>query len=515
MNDSAGVSQSGTDRPAAASNDALRPTRTQFFVVLASYFALHLVTRTLVSEVAGIDEGNQLVAGQKWSWGYGPQPPLYTWLMMLFVRGFGHSEFSLTLLRELMLLGIYVLTYFNARTLTRSHVCGIAAAIALQFSPTIVWESQRELTHSILASLLTLATLLAFLRAGPRGWRAHVALGVFGGLSILAKYNGVIFYAGLLIAAATLPNIRSRIFDRRMAAAAGISVLLVLPHLCWDLTHWDLASASLYKFGADTDLPWGPGVLKGLMAWCNTFIQHVVAVPLVMAIIFAAPLFRGNALRFHSDEERALWRTFLVIFTVVVISVLCFEITSFKERWLQPLFVSVPILLVAVLRDNLNGARLKAMLWLGAVIGVIVEAVAPGRVLLTEQLHKREILNAPFRRLAPDLARWVRESDFVVSPDDWLAGNLRLWFPDKLVVSPELMSFYAPSGRRCLMVWEVNRQTDPPPAVLRFATSFTGAPFHGTPAYVEECWKYHQRKELRFGVIELEKAPPALVADHS
>src|SRR2546425_11911640 len=77
--------------------------RKQFSVILLTYFSLHLITRTLVSETVGIDEADQLVLGQKWSWGYGPQPPLYTWLLMLFIKFFGPSVFSLTLLREALL----------------------------------------------------------------------------------------------------------------------------------------------------------------------------------------------------------------------------------------------------------------------------------------------------------------------------------------------------------------------------------------------------------------------------
>src|SRR4051812_44361376 len=104
------------------------PTAGQFLFLLAAYFGLQVIARSFISEAVGIDEADQLVRGQSWSWGYGPQAPLYTWLMTLFLKTFGSSIFSLTLLRELMLFGIYVLTYLNGRTLTRSHLCGVVAA---------------------------------------------------------------------------------------------------------------------------------------------------------------------------------------------------------------------------------------------------------------------------------------------------------------------------------------------------------------------------------------------------
>src|SRR5882757_1620613 len=109
------TSTSPTISAGALDEPSFLPTERQFFGFILLYFALLLVFRTLISETAGIDEADQLVVGQKLSWGYGPHAPLYTWLMILFLRVFGPSEFSLTLLRELLLFGIYVLTYFNAR----------------------------------------------------------------------------------------------------------------------------------------------------------------------------------------------------------------------------------------------------------------------------------------------------------------------------------------------------------------------------------------------------------------
>jgi hypothetical protein len=197
---------------------------------------------------------------------------------------------------------------------------------------------------------------------------------------------------------------------------------------------------------------------------------------------------------------------------IAVLSVLCLKVTSFKDRWLQPVFVSLPILLVAVWRDSLDRTRLRAMLWLGALIGLVVLALAPGRVLLTERLNKREILNAPFRRLAPDLAPLMERADFVVSSDRWLAGNLHLWFPEKLVISPDLMTFYNPRGRHCLVVWEVNPRSGPgpPPALREFARSFSGGELQGEPTYVEEIWKYHKSRQIRLGALMTVLRPEAL-----
>src|SRR5882724_10514380 len=121
--------------------------------LFVSYFLGQAISRGLISETLGMDEAQEVLLAQKWSWGYGPQPPLYTWLVMVFAKVFGLSSFTMALLKNVLLFGIYLLTYFTARRITLSHLAAVAAAVALQFMPSIAYEAHRELTHSILASL--------------------------------------------------------------------------------------------------------------------------------------------------------------------------------------------------------------------------------------------------------------------------------------------------------------------------------------------------------------------------
>jgi hypothetical protein len=54
---------------------ALPITLPQFFWFVAGCCALHVFLRRLVTETAGIDDVDQVLRAQLWSWGYGPQPP--------------------------------------------------------------------------------------------------------------------------------------------------------------------------------------------------------------------------------------------------------------------------------------------------------------------------------------------------------------------------------------------------------------------------------------------------------
>jgi 4-amino-4-deoxy-L-arabinose transferase-like glycosyltransferase len=486
-------------------NARLLPTRSQFILLVAAYLGLQVAARTFISDATGIDEAHQLVIGQSLKWGYGPHPPLYTWLMILFLKVFGSSTFSLNLLRELLLLGIYVLAYANARWLTRSHACGIIAAVALQFHPTIVWESQRELTNSIVASLMVLATFYAFLRLRPDRWAAWLAFGVCAGLTVLSKYNAAIFSAALVVAAAWLPEFRPLVLNRRMAVAGVLALAVIAPNLLWVATHRDLAFGLVYKFGIHESMSWLKAVEVGLFNWIKNLAAHIAPVVLVFAVVFWRPFFVERSLRLQTPQERLLWRTFLSVSVVPILAVLILKVTDFQDRWLQPLYVGIPVLLVCAVRERLNQERLTALLILGAVVTLIGGAAVSGRLYFTEQRGRRDVLNAPLRDLSVDLKARAEGADFIVTDGYWLAGNLRLRFPHKHVFCPDLAPPDTSAGKRCLVVWDSARKPEPPVALVDFAREFAGEQGQPPPVYVEQRWKYHSAKMMRLGSWVLEK----------
>ncbi len=495
------------------------PSLKQFLGLLLVYFGLHLIFRTLISETAGIDEAHQLVLGQEFKWGYGPHAPLYTWLMMLFLHVFGRSEFSLTLFREVLLFSTYTLTYFNARELTRSHACGILAALALQFHPSLVWESQRELTNSIVASTVVLATLLSFLRLRPDRWGAWIAFGFFGGLTALSKYNAAIFYGAMLIAAVSITELRRRVFNRRLTVAVLVSLAVVTPNALWAYAHRDLTLSLTYKFGIHESMPWFQSVRIGVVNWLVAVGAHVAPVIAILAAVCWRPGFIRRCPKLHSDDEKFLWRTLVIVFGIGIVVVL-FKVTEFKDRWLQPLFVATPVLIVVAFRDALNQVRLKLLVSLAAIVACVVVLLAPGRLYLTEwRTAKRgahDVLNAPFRKFAADVKTPAKNCDYILTSTYWLGGNLRLWFPDKHIFTPDL-DLAPPDinypGQKCLMVWDADRRLEPPDELKKFAKAFAGDYDKLTPTFIEEKWKYHKRKMMRLGVMVLTREIPAKGAE--
>src|SRR6185369_2067422 len=94
-----------------------------------------------------------------------------------------------------------MLTFASARKLTRWEPAAVAAALSLFLLPSFAWESQRDLTHSVLASTCAVATLFCLVELlSTRQLKWYLGFGLCGGLGILSKYNYALWFVGLLMA---------------------------------------------------------------------------------------------------------------------------------------------------------------------------------------------------------------------------------------------------------------------------------------------------------------------------
>lgn len=462
---------------------------------LSIYFTMHVLLRCWVSEAAGIDEVDQILRAQIWSWGYGPQPPLYTWLMRLFLGLFGYNIFAVTLLRESLLLASSVLAYATTRRLTRSHLCGLTATAALQLLPSFSWESHRELTNTILASTLVLGSLYCFLRLQDGTPVAYALFGLTCGLGTLSKLNFLIVCVALVAAALSTKAFRPLVLDRRMFLTVFLAVTISTPYALWAWRHPDLAFSSVYKLKIAEGQPWSAAVCLGLKNWGLVAVAHVA--PLLG--VFLVLCWPARRWIFHSEEEHLLWRLLLWILALVTASIFLFRVTGFRDRYVQPLFVWLPVLLVPVALPQILVGRWKALLGMGSAIAALVLVLAPGRLLLTERLQKNELLNTPFQAFADDLRPLMGQATCIIAENHALGGNLRLWFPDKLVVDAEVAPLFSPDRENFLLVWDATQHPQPPQGLLDLATSLGAAGPAGQVCTFDERLKYHHVRSMQLG----------------
>ncbi len=409
---------------------ALQRPAFAFPAALALYFLLHLLIRIGLSDSLELDEAEAVFHSQRLALGYGSQPPLYNWLQWLFVSAFGLELFSLALLKNLLLLATYLCTWFLARPLIGVHAA-TAASMSLILFPQIGWESQRDLTHSVLVTCLASATLWCYFALLRKPVRSRFAmLGLLVGLGLMAKYSFAIFAGGLAASSYLVKEHRAIVWNRRLLLGIAVAMAVVLPHGLWLLQHFETAAAgTLQKMAEGTrDDGYLHNVLRGAVSLSLATLAFAWLVALVYALA-SRPWWRQVAFRPRTPQARfflCLYASFLALLLVVVLTG---EVGKVKDRWLQPLLFSLPVALF-VLTPEFPARPLLARIGKAcAAMALAILLLIPLRVLVGPMLGKHVRQHLPFPELAAELAQRFPQVRTVVADGTLLAGNLHFQHP--------------------------------------------------------------------------------------
>ena len=488
------------------------PDRTSFFtgrtlfVGLLAYFAVQVVLRVACSTSVDLDESEQAVLCQKFCWGYGSDPPLYTWIQMPFFRVFGHSVFALSLLKNLLLLSTYWLTYVTARLVTRNTLTAFAAAISLFYLPGVAWESQRDLTHSIFAATFSLATLFCFLRlhqARRTGW--YLLLGCCAGGGLLAKYNYAFWLLGLVVAGFSLRELRPTLLDKRIWLTLGLTLVIFAPNAVWMLSHRQLALLTSSKFNVNESLRWIDVTLLGIRNFTVAVASFSLPLVIIYWLIFRWKSSAQNQSQAgNPDYLRLLVRAWLVIAITLLALVLLARATGFKDRWFQPILTPLPIAAAALVQSRITRRRVRWMAGLSGAVMLAIVVIMPGRLLVAERLRREEPLTRPYAALAAQIQAVLPAQALVVCDTRLLAGNLRLDLHDALVLPPELTTLMKSGQQHCLLIWDATRAPELPVELQTWAAQFApDSPTNGPPQFFSATYRYHKTKQYRLGLLQL------------
>ncbi len=320
---------------------------------ILSYFTAQFLIRVGFSANLEIDE-SQFVGQTHLALGYGDShPPLYNWLITgaLALTG-GYWPAAVALVKNLLLAGTYLLAFDTASKVTGRALTGLIVAASFLLLPQIVWKSQITLAHSILVMFAVVASLHAVVCIVRRGDLASFLwLGLAGAIGALAKYNFLLGFAAILIAAFSIPYLRARLFTPKLAYAGALFAALFTPHLIWALQHLAVSTERMAKlertnssFGG-IDIPW-----IGL----DGFLALVIAVvawagPLLLAWFAIRYLSRGGNVEpgiSQGDDIRSFARFFgrataigLAAFAMILLAA---DLHAVHERYVTPLLMPLP-----------------------------------------------------------------------------------------------------------------------------------------------------------------------------
>jgi 4-amino-4-deoxy-L-arabinose transferase-like glycosyltransferase len=440
-------------------------------LALALYFGLHLTSRVLVSPSLELDEAEQLLHLQTLSLGYGFQPPLYTWLQALVFAFTGPGVLGLALLKALLLWLTWWAAYRTARLFYEAKDA-LAVGLSLALFPQFLWESQRDLTHTVLlVACVALAWLVMLgahfrrvdgptmkakqqLSALPWGWAA--LLGLLIGAAILAKYSAglwvVIVVFSLVLAGGPL---RHWLSVRPLVLIVLVAFTVVLPHGLWLLNNLSEVAAPIQaKLGMEGALPAG-GTAGGAAApnslsfgsALGSLLQALGGFTglwiLITALAFGWHWLKGRA-GAHMEVGPAghalqpqgsrlglpsFWKTYLLLFVAALLAMIVFaDATHFKDRWMQPFFVILPLAFAQlVFKNGLPLAVRRAWTFSAVILMLIALVLMPLRSVIGQHTGELSRLAIPYKELAEALEQDYPEVKNIVAPQGLVAGNLALY----------------------------------------------------------------------------------------
>lgn len=427
------------------------PSDRHWPLLFVGYFLAQALYRRALGGGLELDEAQSLLWAQGLAWGYGPQPPLYSWLQWAALQVVPDPLLALALLKNALLAATYLTVYALFRAAHPPAVAG-TAALSLFLIPQISWDSQRDMSHSVLAVLLAALATHAFvtrtLAGRPGGW---AAFGLLTGLGMLAKFNFALIPVSLLLAALSMPDFRSRITARGLALALALALAIVALPAHWAWQHPDLAFSSAGKLEAAS----GPGLLADLASGTREFAHALLKCLGIALVVFGILLYRRRRAPAppvaRPASDRLLIRAVLIGLAIAFALVLASRSTNVRHIWLLPLvYLSTPIATVTLApRLGEPGLRLLRRIVYGLAAFVFV---ALGVRFLYGEPGNPSLSRAPIPEIVAAIEPTLPPGALIVAAPEWLAGNLIYRRPDLPVVSVADPGD-PPAGPAVLLYW--------------------------------------------------------------
>ncbi|MBB4237417.1 ArnT family glycosyltransferase [Rhizobium esperanzae] len=424
------------------------------FALLAAYFLFQVGVRLATSHSLDLDEAEQAFRSQWLAAGYGPQPPFYNWLQYTVFQFTGVSLAALSLVKNLLLFGSYLLYGLTARLILRDKALVAISTLGLLTIPQMAFEMQRDLTHTVAVFFSASIFFYGFIRSLKQpSLASYLIAGIGIGFGLLAKYNFAILPAAALIAALSDARLRPRIFDWRLVLTAAVAFVITLPHLFWLKDNLDFATArTLEKMTASGHASYPAQVAMGVSSLALATISFAGLTVAVFAIVFGRSL--RPALTAGSQWTRLLERMMLIFLAGILLLIVFGGAAGIKDRWLVPMLFILP--LYFGLKIEAAGAAtdrpFRRFLAIVAIIMIGVPAALYGSVASARFTGHYERLNRPYATMLETL-REQAEPAAILAGDSLLAGNLRQDIPGVPVLSVDYPGFHPDlTGKRPLLL---------------------------------------------------------------
>jgi hypothetical protein len=204
------------------------------FAIAVAILLLHLLTNMRYGFHR--DEFQFLSDALHLDWGYVAYPPLTPFVERLSMALFGVSLEGLRLFSVLAQASIGVTAGLIARRLGGSRSAIAIAALAVALAPIALFEGTefQYTTFEQFGWVLATYGVVRLLESEDERWWLWIA--AFAGLGLMAKYT-VVFFLAALLAGFVLTPARRHLGSRWFLLGCGLTLLIALPNLLWQVHH--------------------------------------------------------------------------------------------------------------------------------------------------------------------------------------------------------------------------------------------------------------------------------------
>lgn len=413
-------------------------------LLLAAYFILVFAVRLSLPDSLEFDESEQVLTAQWLAAGYGTQPPLYNWLQQIAFAVGGVSIATLAAFKNMMLFSIYLIYWYTARRIFQRQEFAIIATLGLLTIPQVVFESQRDLTHTvsvIFSASLFLWALFATLTRPTIG--TYLGLGIATACGLLSKYNFALLPAATFLAILFDTEGRKRLLDWRFLLSIVTAIILISPHMLWLWQNFEMASSNtIGKMRGEQEGVWllqfGTGMLSIGIATIGFSGATILVYLGVFGRRFIESLPATN--RWIKFSEHLL----LALLFLLVLIVITLGAENIKDRWLSPLLLILPLYLTMKLEASglIGGAGWRRVFRVALIIMVLVPSILYLRIETARWTGSHQKLNYPYHALVDTiLADTGKTPSLVIADNTWIGGNVRLHLQSVPVFSPQFPQF--------------------------------------------------------------------------
>jgi mannosyltransferase len=409
-------------------------------------------------------------------------PPLYYWLLSVWLRLFGAEEAAVRSLSALLGVVLVALTYGLGRLLV-GHWVGLAAALLAAIHPFQVYYSQEARMYMLLA-VLTAGVMLALVRIVGRGsWGAWGAL-------VLLETSGLYTHYSFVFIVVVL----------NLAYALWLWLTWRRALVTWRLLNWVLSQVAVVVLY----LPWLPTAIRQVTAWPSpsqatallpalagtwrwlvfgpTIETEMVIVPLLVAALVALLGLMGLGMGWmgKSVPHRG-WSTGLLVLWLGLPVLLMLALGLYREAYLKFLLVATPALTLLLACGLLTflpaKSRILSIAYRTAQLLAALCLVVPSAVALQNYTADPSYARDNYRGLVAEIEALGRPGDaillnapgqqevFAYYYGDWDGGLPIYPLPESRPLDPEateaaLLELAQPGARVFAVLWATD-ESDP------------------------------------------------------